>query len=79
MPGSGTNEIGGKQDDVGTVSLALAGTSGAPGAPGTPGERLEVPLLPLIGSVILPMSVHPLSLQGEQAAQLIEAAQHSGG
>jgi ATP-dependent Lon protease len=48
-----------------------------PGAP-DPGARsnnVEVPLLPLVDSVVFPSAVYPLTLQGEQAAQLVRAAQ----
>ncbi|MFL5732205.1 MAG: endopeptidase La [Chloroflexia bacterium] len=40
---------------------------------------LDVPILPLAGSVVLPGSIHPLSLRGEQAAALLEAAGNEGG
>src|SRR4051794_28687628 len=42
-------------------------------------QRLQVPVLPLAGSVVLPQSIHPLSLQGEQAARLVEAVQTGSG
>src|SRR5436309_2246465 len=41
--------------------------------------QMEVPVLPLAGSVVLPWSIHPLSLQGEQASKLVEAAQEGAG
>ena len=41
--------------------------------------KLTVPVLPLIDSVIFPNSVYPLTLQGEQAASLAQAAEQAGG
>lgn len=46
-----------------------------PHPPGT----IEVPLLPLVESVVFPRSIYPLTLQGEQALRLVEAAQLEGG
>lgn len=70
MTASRISDYGSKQRSQGAVGQTLTGTQEG---------HLEVPLLPLVGSVILPMSVHPLALQGEQAAQLVGAAQRADG
>jgi ATP-dependent Lon protease len=41
--------------------------------------QMDVPLLPLVNSVVFPRSIHPLSLQGEQARQLAESVQSHDG
>src|SRR5436305_8657528 len=42
-------------------------------------QTYDVPVLPLAGNVVFPKSVHPLTLQGDQAAQLVEAAERDDG
>src|SRR5690349_15712331 len=42
-------------------------------------RSIQVPLLPLVGNVIFPQSIYPLTLQGEQAVRLARAAQERGG
>jgi ATP-dependent Lon protease len=42
-------------------------------------HQIVVPVLPLVGNVVLPRSIHPLSLRGEQASRLIEAVQQGAG
>ncbi|MBF6613624.1 MAG: endopeptidase La [Chloroflexi bacterium] len=59
------------------ISQALASPSGE--AAGKLAGMIEAPLLPLVENIIFPRSVYPLTLRGEQAESLFQAAQRGDG
>jgi ATP-dependent Lon protease len=61
------------QSEHGSIDMPDAG-EGAQAQTGERGQTLTVPILPLAGDVVLPRTIQPLTLQGEHASNVAQAA-----
>lgn len=68
-----------ERDPQGLANTHERGASKPQGNSIQPYTTIQVPLLPLSENVVFPKSVYPLTLSGEHATKLAQAAQEAGG